>query len=109
MVKARGCGSRGFPGVIPRGPWHNNWFDRVHERLRRRDRLASAPLGEGTIYLMRARDVVTAGRAELRDDPLLALKPNCRCAFCEAVRRNHGLAGLGAPNVAARQMCKEQK
>ncbi len=90
MVLAGRPGQCGAAHVIPSAPWHNNWFDLAHERMRRRGKIASAPLGEGTIYLMRGRDVVEAGLAVLRDDPLLVTKKGCHCAWCEIIRRRQG-------------------
>jgi aminoglycoside N3'-acetyltransferase len=91
MVLAGRPGRRGAARVIPSGPWHNNWFDLAHERMRSLGQLVSAPLGEGTVYLMRGRDVVAAGIAVLRDDPLQVTKKNCRCEWCEIVRRRNGV------------------
>lgn len=91
MVLAGRPGRRGAARVIPSGPWHNNWFDLAHERMRSLGQLVSAPLGEGTVYLMRGRDVVAAGIAVLRDDPLQITKKNCHCEWCEIVRRRNGV------------------
>ena len=91
MVLAGRPGRRGAARVIPSGPWHNNWFDLAHERMKSQGRLASAPLGEGTVYLMRGRDVVVAGLAVLLDDPLQITKKNCHCEWCEIVRRRNGI------------------
>jgi hypothetical protein len=57
--------------------------------MKSRGLIASAPLGEGTVYLMRGRDVVEAGLAVLRDDPLQVTKKNCHCAWCEIIRRRN--------------------
>ena len=91
LVLARERGRRGSPQVMPSGPWHSNWFDLVYERLRKRGLLAEAKLGDATVYLMRGRDVVENGLALFRRDPLTVLKKNCRCPFCLAVMKNHGV------------------
>lgn len=95
MIKAGRPGRRGAR-LIPAGPWHSNWFDLAHERMKSRGLIASAPLGEGTLYLMRGRDVVEAGLAILRDDPLQVTKKNCHCKWCESVHRLNG-TGLVKP------------
>ncbi len=89
VLLARGSRQRCPLRVMPSGPWHNNWFDLPHERMKGLGQLASAPLGEGTVYLMRGRDVVAAGLDVLRDDPLQVTKKNCRCEWCEIVRRRN--------------------
>lgn len=91
MIPAGPPGRRGAARVIPSGPWHNNWFDLAHEQMKSRGLIASAPLGEGTIYLMQGRDVVEAGMAVLRNDPLQVTKKNCHCEWCEIVRRRNGV------------------
>lgn len=80
---------RGWP-VVPCAPWHNNWFDLAYRHLFRHSRVAECSLGDGTIYLMRARHVVEAGLRVFRRDPLAALKQNCSCPFCDGVRSLNG-------------------
>lgn len=87
LVLARG--TRGPARTMPAAPLHTTWFDLAHARLLRRGRLASVELGEGTVYLMRGRDVVEAGMAVLHDNPLRVTEPGCTCRFCETLRREH--------------------
>jgi aminoglycoside 3-N-acetyltransferase len=79
-------GGRWRAREVPGGPWHVHWFSRLYAALRESGRLRTVPLGEGEIHLMRGRDVVEAGLALFRDDPLLVCKPGCPCPFCCAVR-----------------------
>jgi aminoglycoside N3'-acetyltransferase len=95
MVLAGRPGRRRAGRVVPAGPWHSNWFDLAHERMRCQGQIATVSLGEGTLYLMRGRDVVEAGLAVLRADPLQVTKKNCRCKWCEIVRRRNGTGGGG--------------
>ncbi len=79
-------GGRRRTGVVPNAPWHVNWFPKLYAALERAGQLRTASLGEGTIQLMRGRDVVAAGLALFRQEPLLVVREGCRCAFCAAVR-----------------------
>ena len=72
--------------TVPNGPWHINWFPQLYAALAKADRLRTATLGEGEIQLMRGRDVIDAGLALFRADPLLVCKVGCACAFCTAIR-----------------------
>ena len=87
---------------VPNGPWHSNWFARLHESLHAAGHVASARLGEGEIQLLRARDVVEAGQRLFRDNPLTVCKDRCVCAFCRLVRSNVAdrASGDGAPAPA---------
>jgi len=89
LMLARARGARGPARTMPAAPLHTSWFDLAHARLLRRGRIASVELGEGTVYLMRGRDVVDAGMAVLRDNPLRVTEPGCTCRFCETLRREH--------------------
>ena len=67
-------------------PWHVN-FEPHYELLRQRGQLHAAPLGEGTIHLMRARHAVDAALENVTRNPLLATGgEKCQCDFCQAIR-----------------------
>lgn len=67
-------------------PWHVN-FEPSYQAMRQRGQLLSAPLGEGTVHLMRARDAVDAATESVRRDPLLVTGgEKCQCDFCRAIR-----------------------
>ncbi|HUT31888.1 MAG TPA: DUF4910 domain-containing protein [Planctomycetota bacterium] len=73
-------------------PCHVN-FDPSYEAMRQRGQLRSAPLGEGTIHLMRARDAIDTATENVRRDPRLVTGgEKCQCDFCNAIR-----AKLGTP------------
>ena len=80
-------GGRRRTAVVPNGPWHVDWFPRLYAALEQAGQLRTARLGEGTIQLMRGRELVTAGLALFRTEPPLVAKDRCQCAFCTAVRR----------------------
>ncbi|HPD15294.1 MAG TPA: DUF4910 domain-containing protein [Planctomycetota bacterium] len=72
--------------VVRHVPWHVN-FEPSYEAMRQRGQLRSAPLGEGTIHLMRARDAVDAATESVRRNPLLVTGgEKCQCDFCLAIR-----------------------
>ncbi len=76
--------------LLPHMPRHAN-FDSHYELLRQRGQLSAAPLGEGTIHLMRVRHAVDAGLENLRQNPLLATGGyKCPCDFCQAIRAKVG-------------------
>jgi aminoglycoside 3-N-acetyltransferase len=71
---------------IVHAPWHAS-FDRHYELLRERGQLQSAPLGEGTIHLMRFRHAVDAATENVARDPSLAMGgESCQCTFCANIR-----------------------
>lgn len=72
-------------GVIRRAPWHVN-FEPHYDRLREGGLLRSAPLGEGTVYLMSMRDAVDAATENLRRNPRLVAQDGCECELCRRVR-----------------------
>ncbi|MFW6162560.1 MAG: DUF4910 domain-containing protein [Planctomycetota bacterium] len=78
--------------TVAHAPWHAN-FDRHYEVLGERGMLRSAPLGESTIHLMRARDAVDVALENLADDPTLAMGDQCDCEFCRNLRAHLGAQG----------------
>jgi|GEM_PF-237316 len=75
--------------VVRHVPWHAH-FERHYDLMRERGQLRAAALGEGTIYLMRARDAVDAAADNLRREPELVVRKSCECLFCRAVRTRLG-------------------
>ncbi|HYF52234.1 MAG TPA: AAC(3) family N-acetyltransferase [Planctomycetota bacterium] len=71
--------------LTPNMPWHVHTFDAVHERLERRGRLFSAPLGESKIYSMDAGEAANEMIAYVRENPLAPIRENCNCTFCEQI------------------------
>ncbi|MFP4057541.1 MAG: DUF4910 domain-containing protein [Candidatus Brocadiia bacterium] len=71
---------------VRRAPWHAN-FEEHYRVLFDRGLVRAAPLGEGTIHLMRARDAVDVAEANCRERPLLATGgESCQCEFCQNIR-----------------------
>ena len=68
-----------------RAPWHAN-FEEHHKVLFARQLIRSAPLGEGTIYLMRVRDAVDTALENIRQNPRLVMTEGCQCDFCRRFR-----------------------
>lgn len=66
-------------------PWHAN-FDPHYDVLFERDLIRAAPLGEGTVHLMRARDAVDVALENIRENPLLVTREGCECEFCGNIR-----------------------
>jgi len=75
--------------IVRHMPWHAN-FDRHYEALFERGLIRAAPLGEGTIHLMRVRDAIDVALENVRRDPLLATGQGCECEFCQAIRAKLG-------------------
>jgi len=72
--------------VVRHVPGHVS-FEPSYEVMRQRGQLRSAPLGEGAIHLMRARDAVDAATESVRRNPLLVTGGDkCQCDFCQAIR-----------------------
>ena len=63
-------------------PWHVDWFRRVFPRLGPAAR--EAELGESTIHLFPAAELLDAGTAVLRAEPGLVAPARCPCAWCAA-------------------------
>jgi len=83
-------GSKRREIVVHHMPGHVN-FDPHYDLLRQRGQLRAAPLGEGTIHLMRVRDAIDAALENVRRDPLLATGgERCQCDFCKAIRAKLG-------------------
>jgi len=75
--------------VIHRAPWHAN-FDEHYKVLTERGLIRAAPLGEGTIHLMRVRDAVDAALENIRRNPRLVMGEGCQCDFCRRFRAQLG-------------------
>lgn len=71
--------------TIRRAPWHVN-FDPYYDVLFSRGLISSTELGEGTIYMMRARDAVDIALEKIKENPLMVTVPGCDCAFCKRIR-----------------------
>jgi len=78
---------------VVRAPWHAN-FEEHYKALFARERIRSAPLGEGTIHLLRVRDAVDTAIENIRGNPQLVMSEGCSCDFCLRFRAQ--IAGLFA-------------
>lgn len=71
--------------TIRKAPWHVN-FEPYYEILFKRGLIKSTKLGEGEVYLMKARDAVDIALEKIKENPLMVTPPGCDCAFCKRIR-----------------------
>ena len=72
--------------IVPDSPWHAR-FDGAYERLRTRQQLASASLGESEIHQMQCRHAIDAQAETARETPEALIAPDCNCPYCQELKR----------------------
>lgn len=68
-------------------PFHTDSFQHMYKAMENTNIIHQAPLGNGTVYVMKARELKEAGLPVVKENPLLATAPNCDCDYCDHLRR----------------------
>jgi hypothetical protein len=73
--------------VIHSMPFHIDSFQHIYKSIEKKPIIRKAPLGTGTVYAMKARELKKAGMKVVKKNPLLATAPGCDCDYCAHLKR----------------------